>query len=76
MIYAVRVLAYGRGGRKEFLCLLQLPAQHKGPPNPTVQGYYIALPQAVNRKGRGADHLSPSHAELKNKGTCASIRAS
>ena len=76
MIYAVRLLAYGRGGRKEFLCLLQRPAQHIGPPNPTVQGYYGALPHAVYRTGRGADHLNPSHAELKNKGTCASIRAS
>ena len=76
MIYAVRALAYGRGGRKKFLCLLQLPAQHKRPPNPTVQGYNGTLPQAVNLTGRGADHLTPSHAELKNKGTCASIRAS
>jgi len=38
MTYAVRALAYERGRRKKFLCLQQRPAQHRGSPNPTVQG--------------------------------------
>ena len=54
-------------------------SQHRGQPNPNVQGYYRVVPQTVNRSGRVADQLSPYHGELTNKGTYkgtfANIRA-
>jgi len=54
----------GAGRRKKFLCFLQRPAQHRGPPNPAVQ-WILQSSSPGGKIGWGVElitypHLVPS----------------
>jgi hypothetical protein len=67
------VADYGLDGRglipdkgKRILSTPQRPYRLRGPSSLLFNGYWGAVSPGVKRPGRGADHSSPSSAEVKN----------